>query len=142
MRTFLVSGNARPALLSLMAAVTILFGTGAAEAPVLSIDDVIARHEALDGKIVRVRGWLLERCQPLGCSIVPSRRSYGLYLSLGGTASFDQSLVDRRAVGHEILIEGQVDAGQFPEDGEIITDRPAQLRHPRLIRIFRNTTVN
>ncbi|MBW8841706.1 MAG: hypothetical protein JF608_07845, partial [Sphingomonadales bacterium] len=108
----------------------------AAEAPVLAVPQVIARHEALNGKVARVRGWLLHGCQKLDCALSPRRDDRQPSLSLGGSTSFDLALRDARAEGHEILVEGRVnrtcfdhskDAGTVSRELVFCTDRADEL---------------
>ena len=121
----------------------------AVEAPVLTVPQVIAQHEALDGKVVRVRGWLLKRCQKLDCALSARRDDREPSISLGGSTSFDLALQDSRAEGHEILVEGRVnricfdhskDPGNGPGDLIFCTDRADELVDPRLITIYSSSS--
>jgi hypothetical protein len=123
--------------------------TAGAEAPVLTVPQVIARHEALDGKIVRVRGWLIHRCQRLDCALSARRDDREPSLSLGGSTSFDSALRDARAEGHEILVEGRVnrtcfdhskDPGNDSRELVLCTDRADELANPRLISIYSSSS--
>jgi hypothetical protein len=117
----------------------------AAEAPALTVPQVIAQHEALDGKVVRVRGWLLHRCQKLDCALSARRGDRQPSLSLGSSANFDLALQDSRAEGHEILVEGRVnrtcfDHSKDPDNDSreltFCTDRADELADPRLISVY------
>jgi hypothetical protein len=121
----------------------------AAEAPVLTVPQVIERHEALDGKVVRVSGWLHSRCYRFGCSITNTRDGKGAYLSLGGSGSFDLAVQKAGAQGRKILVEGRVnhtcfdhskDPGNDPRELTICTDRADELADPRLISVYSSSS--
>jgi hypothetical protein len=117
-------------------------------APPLSVDDVVARHEALDGNVVQVRGWI-GRCYRFGCILSGSTDKGANWLSLGGSASFDADLERRKAEGHEVIVEGRVKSDCFqhpkgdprhdPNNLVICTDRADQLADPRLIEVLGNS---
>jgi hypothetical protein len=130
----------------LSVAVLAASGIAAAKRPELSVAAVISQHEALDGQIVRVRGWLNEQCYYLSCGLSSSDNGDGgLGLSLGESRRFDIALKKSKALGHEIIVEGRVhrlcfDHSKDPDvsDGEIVvcTDRANQLSAPRLIKVI------
>jgi hypothetical protein len=116
--------------------------------PNLSIADVIARHEQLDGQRVRVSGWLLDKCYRFGCSIRASREADSPTLRIGESADFDEALISKGAQGHRILIEGRVKHDCFdhpkgdprydPKFITVCTDRGDQLADPKLITVLQD----
>jgi hypothetical protein len=111
----------------------------------LSISEVAARHEKLDGHRVRVHGWL-NSCQRLGCIIYESPGGNGATLSLGSSPYFDRRVASFAKFDSEIILEGIVDRhcfdhssdpGHDPNDILVCTDRADQIRNPRLVRVVK-----
>lgn len=132
-------------ILRLGIAAGVLALLAAAPVPVMSVGDVIAGHEALDGKTVRVRGWLYAACYRFGCAIRARNERLAVQLSIGESSTFDRALEAANAVGKEIVVEGRVDRtcfdhskdpGTTVKDIVICTDRAPQLADPRLIDVL------
>jgi len=101
-----------------------------AAAPAVSVPELINHHAELDGKIVRVRGWM-GPCNKMGCFLfsrpgvklnpgLPERHQW---LSIAGNLAFDrqvQSLRDRR-----VTIAGRYDDSCLR--GDICLDRSPEL---------------
>jgi hypothetical protein len=130
---------------ALLAGSLALSAAAAADAPVLTVADVIARHEALNSQIVRVRGWLLYPCQPTGCGIRASKKKKSAGVSIGGSAEFDRAVAAEKALGREIVVEGRIkrdcfdhskDQPRDPSRDVICLDRASQLAEPRLIEVL------
>jgi hypothetical protein len=101
----------------------------------LSISEVAARHEKLDGHRVRV-----------GCIIYESPGGNGATLSLGSSPYFDRRVASFAKFDSEIILEGIVDRhcfdhssdpGHDPNDILVCTDRADQIRNPRLVRVVK-----
>lgn len=130
-----------------LASMAMLAAAAAASEPqaVLSVGDVIAQHEALDGKLVHVRGWLYAPCYPLACTIRARNERLAPQLSIGGSPAFDRDVTAMTKAGSEIVIEGRVnrrcfdhgrdaDAPRYPAPP--CTDRADQLAEPRLVEVI------
>lgn len=109
----------------------------------IGVEDVIARHHELDGKRIRVHGWL-GNCWSNSCGLFSSAdEDAALRLSIGSSKSFD--LKARSLKGRHVEIEATVDAGCMhikydeppPENSEICLDRAEELASPILIRKLR-----
>lgn len=119
------------------AALLLLAASGAASSPVelppvdLSVVRLSARLEQLDGRDVRVRGWLA--CGDRGCAL-RARPHGGRDVVAIGVAANDAmapSLSD--AAGHEVVIEGRATAACRHE---VCTDAAPALMPARIVRIF------
>jgi hypothetical protein len=115
-----------------------------ATTPNFAIAEIESRHEKLDGKRVRVTGWLRD-CWYLSCHITAERGQKGPDLSLGASTLFDRAVGPFRKQEIEIEVEGIVgrpcfdhsnDPGRDPNLIEVCTDRADQLRRPRLLRVI------
>jgi hypothetical protein len=113
---------------------------------VLSVSDVIARHEELDGQKLRVRGWIGE-CGRLSCTLsaVPADAAQTVSLGLSPDFDNDPRFQDRSTI-REVVAEATLARQCFNHAGEPrspvpppppCTDRPDQLRSPKLLRIIR-----
>lgn len=105
----------------------------------LTVDEVIARHHALEGRTIEVRGWL-SPCLRLSCRLMarPDDRETP-YLSIGGSIAFDRRIAGR--AGQRITIRARLDANCLharadrEAGGEVVicTDRAGELRNPVIV---------
>ena len=114
--------------------------TAAADPPALTIEEVVARHDELDGQGIRVRGWLTA-CEPLSCRISagPNRQDRP-HLSIGGSETFDAAV--ENLIGRQIVLDATLDpkclhiqVDDPPPEGKafICTDRAPVLANPALV---------
>ena len=137
----------------LAAALLIGLGAGcvtARPAPTLGVAEVVARHTELNGRVVRVRGWI-RTCHGRGCSLCETsagaegRGAEAGWLSIGWAPNFDRQV---RSLGLvQIELEARVRAVCFNDPMpagvvEVCADRVDQLQNPRLVRILSRHTPN
>ena len=144
----------------LMLLATVFSACSCGASPVLTIADVIDRHEALNGQAVRVRGWVLG-CHPLSCRLSENPDGSGKSLGIGSNPHFDSALVRKGGAGlvtnsngdlignpnaHALFIEieGKVDRTCFshkrePGAQEVpCLDRAEELQAPRLLEVIKS----
>lgn len=129
----------------LAAALLICLGVGSAtarRAPTFSVAEVVARHIELNGRVVRVRGWIRE-CHGRSCSLYEAAvgakggGAEAAWLSIGWAPAFDRQV--RQLGVAQIEVEARVHAVCFNDPMptgvvEVCADRVDQLQNPRLIK--------
>jgi hypothetical protein len=119
-------------------------GAMAREGATLSVAEAVARHGELNGRVVRVKGWL-GTCQGLSCSLyetLAGARGQGAeagWLSIGSSVAFDRRA--RRLRHKRIVLEARLHAVCFndptpPGIVEVCADRVEQLQPIRIVRIL------
>ncbi|MDQ3143870.1 MAG: hypothetical protein M3Q57_03195 [Pseudomonadota bacterium] len=113
----------------------------------LTVEEVWSRHGELEGKRIRVAGFV-DRCYGLGCQLKQiGEGSDAKWLGIGTSAEFDGAV--QAYLGKSIVVEGQLDATCLhayadEDDGlahvgkdytVICTDRSSMLKHPKLISV-------
>jgi hypothetical protein len=100
---------------------------------VLSVPRVIAQHKGLNGKKVRVLGWIIG-CGRYDCELFDTSDG-GAKVSLGRSQEFDKAV--KRAGGVlQVIVEGTIDRTCF-EPSMACLDRPDQIRDPSLVRVLK-----
>lgn len=125
-----------------------------------TIASIIDQHEALNGKTVRVQGWVLV-CQPLNCPLFENADGSGKNLSIGKSKAFDEAILrnggaafvvgpDREVTGNVdgralyVEIRAQVDRTCFDHSGEnrvqtqFCFDRAGEMQSPLLIKVIKS----
>ena len=115
----------------------------------LTVADVWARHHALDGKVIRVRGVVAE-CYSLGCELYQSADDRSKWLGIGTSDTFDAAV--QSYLGKQIVVKGLFRADclhaladpanqTHRADGEltvvICTDRADMIINPQLVGVVR-----
>ena len=110
----------------------------------LNVGSVIAQHEALDDKRVRLVGWV-KKCWGYNCQITEFPNQDGRSILIGASRDFDEATA--RFDGYEIQIELEAtvrktcfdhskDPGGDPLEIVICTDRANQLSNPVIVRVL------
>ena len=134
-----MGGDALSRFLSLMLLAGCATPTSGSSA--LTVSEVWARHHELDGKVIRVRGFV-SGCRILGCALQESLGEDTKWLGIGTSGKFDKAVAP--LVGRQIVVKGRLDASclhvyadprfeQNREDIIICTDRASMIDEPRLI---------
>lgn len=110
----------------------------------LSVADVVARHNELDGRVVRIRGWVGE-CHGRSCGLYETRSgAHGNgaeagSLSIGTAPAFDRQV---RSLGRaQIVVDARVRAVCFNDPMpagvvEVCADRVDQLQPIRIVQVL------
>ncbi len=111
----------------------------AGERNVMSVEDVIARHDDFNGKLIQVQGWLT-LCEPRSCWISSGPNKKSPYLSIGSSATFDRMAAGRvgtivvvKAILDTRCLHSRVDATGADDEMVICFDRAEELQNPKLI---------
>lgn len=140
----LVSGRAYLIAMLAVSLVGCVSVPGVSGSQRLSMSDIVANHETLDGKTVRTVGWL-RNCLGRGCSITESSGGAGASLSLGTSGTFDRTVAPYRGIDIQIEVEGKVnrecfdhrsDPGADQDAINVCMDRGNEIDSPTLIRIL------
>lgn len=130
-----------PLLMLALIALVASPATMAQEPNVMSVDEVLKHHDVLDGKLIRVRGWLT-LCESLSCQISAKPSKKSPYLSIGSSNAFDENAA--RLVGTVVVVEAVLDtrclrsrigANRAKEEMVICLDRADELQNPQFIRL-------
>ena len=109
----------------------------------LTIKNVVERHEALDGKKVRLTGWI-KSCENYSCEMTEQAAQNGPVIRIGYAPHFDREFAKFNGSEVHIVIDGIVHAGCFdhetdakmPAEVVVCTDRSGQLDKPKLIKVL------
>ena len=109
----------------------------------LTIKDVVGRHESLDGKQVRLTGWI-KSCENYSCEMTDRAAQNGSVIRIGYAPDFDFELAKFKGFEVHIVVDGIVHAGCFghetdanmPAEVVVCTDRAGQLDKPKLIKVL------
>lgn len=104
---------------------------------------VNAKHEELNNKKVRIRGWI-RACDQKRCDLTEEAEGQGETISLGQSSGFDKALAQYRGLEVEAEVEATVHRKCFDHASDEkppvkkdapCTGRTDQLASPRLLRV-------
>jgi hypothetical protein len=124
-------------LLALMAAQP----ASAAGVPTFDVAEVAAKIVALDGKVMRLRGWVSPGCYKFGCGLVSRFPKNPAQPDLVGISiDYDEAFETKlqSVVGAEVVIEGRIDA-TCRRPHVICTDRAPDFHPYRIVRVIQRS---